>query len=295
MKRLTALILSCLLLCSCSLLPKELTGDTEQTSATEPVVTENPIEKREPDSELVATAYLSGDSSNLNTKEKELLAIAAEAVGKIIDDSMTDAQKCVAIHDYIVTNGTYDTGALGVIYDPKEYSHIAYGFLTEGEGICSGYADTFKLFADMTGIENILVKGNALTEDQEHQWNLVCLDGEWYHMDCTWDDFVPDEKDRPAFHMYTLETDDVMELESHFWDRENYPVADGTRYNYYKNNGKWFEDNYYINDYVSAMKDAGLSQIEVAYPTDIVGLYVPKLSYYAYPMGDYTISIFLVK
>lgn len=39
---------------------------------------------------------------------------------------------------------------------------------------------------DMLGIENGTVSGEAGNE--QHIWNTVMLDGQWYHVDVTWDD-----------------------------------------------------------------------------------------------------------
>ena len=39
---------------------------------------------------------------------------------------------------------------------------------------------------DMLGIENGTVSGEA--GDEQHIWNTVKLDDQWYHVDVTWDD-----------------------------------------------------------------------------------------------------------
>ena len=59
--------------------------------------------------------------------------------------------------------------------------------------VCQGYAETMKLFLDALGIENKLVYGTG--GGISHVWNLLCLDGDWYHMDVTWDDPLLDGKD----------------------------------------------------------------------------------------------------
>ncbi len=301
MKKLLGVLLAVMLLSACNQAvdvntPAESTTDT----ATEAAVTENstaassevPETKAEPSSEKVAAAYLTGDLSQLTGEELTLLGAASYILGDIITPEMTQTQMCIAIHDYIVTHGTYDMGELAIIGQRKEYSHIAYGFLTEGEGICSGYTDTFKLLADMLRIENTVVTGTALAQREEHAWNMVKLDGKWYHIDCTWDDFVPDEDGRPPFHIYTLVTDEVLDKSNHFWDKEAYPEASDSL-NYYKLAGLWFENNEDIAAYVARMRDGINTYCEVAYPNGVI-LKVPKVSYYYYPMGDYNVAVFIL-
>ncbi len=248
-----------------------------------------------PDSDKVAAAYLSTDTSGLSDMELELYNIAVGVIDEIITEGMSHEDMCVAIHDYIVTHGTYDKGVLNVIGEQKPYSHLAYGFLTVGEGICSGYTMTFKMFADMLGIENIVVHGNALTKYEEHAWNMVKLeDGNWYHVDCTWDDFVPDEEGRPPFHIYMFLDDETLASDVHFWDRDAYPKAESMDLNYYKTHGLWFENEEDIRSYAAEARRTDAMYAEIAYPASLGYVNVPKLSYYRYQFEGYYVLIFIL-
>ena len=59
--------------------------------------------------------------------------------------------------------------------------------------------------------------------DGGHAWNLVRLDGEWYHMDVTWNDGGA-EWDENARSAYLLVTDDFMR-QSRVWDEAVYPAS----------------------------------------------------------------------
>lgn len=109
-------------------------------------------------------------------EEAEIKKYKEKIIEEIIKDGMTDLEKIRAVHDYLVKNISYD---LGVERD-------VYTIFTEGKGVCSGYAEAFKMLLDTLGIECILVFGIA--EDEYHEWNAVKLNGEWYHIDVTWDD-----------------------------------------------------------------------------------------------------------
>ena len=42
-----------------------------------------------------------------------------------------------------------------------------------------------------------------------HAWNLIKIDGEWYHIDVTWDDPTPDLLGR-VNHVFFLISDDAI-------------------------------------------------------------------------------------
>lgn len=91
--------------------------------------------------------------------------------------------KALAIHDFILENVRYDKLK-------KSYSHEIIGPLTQGVGVCEGMAKTVKMLCDECGVECIV----ALSHDNpergvkyRHAWNVVKLDGKWYHVDATFD------------------------------------------------------------------------------------------------------------
>lgn len=104
------------------------------------------------------------------------------AVKKIIrevqenfDDKMTDLDKLIWIHEYIVANTVYqNTG--------ETADHMGGPTLVEGKGVCEGYAAAMMILLKSENIECKTVAGNS------HEWAAVKIDGEWYHVDPTWDD-----------------------------------------------------------------------------------------------------------
>ena len=144
----------------------------------------------------------------------------------IIKVSMNDYQKEKAIHDYIVTHVAYDTTL-------KMYS--AYDALKSGLTVCSGYAQLAYKMLNEAGIETKIVVGTGHGEN--HAWNLVKLDNVWYHLDCTWDDPVPDLKGRILYNYYNL--NDKKMAEDHNWEKLDYPMAS----NVYKNKISIFDEN----------------------------------------------------
>ena len=108
--------------------------------------------------------------------------IVDEIIDNNIDANMSTKEKIKTIHDYIIDKTEYDTLKTENINDITYQSNMAYGVLVEGYGICSGYSDAMKLFLDKLNIINYKISND------QHIWNLVYLDGGWYHLDLTWDD-----------------------------------------------------------------------------------------------------------
>lgn len=175
--------------------------ETAEFSLTEP---EYCIFEKAPkifDSAPVAKAYKNGDSSALTQIEKDILAKAEEIIDSVITDSMTDYEKELAIHDYIITHCTYDAGTLAVIPNPSKNCEDPYGTLVNGSAICLGYTTTFRMFMDMLDIPCETVYSQS-TDGDDHAWNIVTLNGSPYYVDVTWDDPVPDDPNRFAVHNY---------------------------------------------------------------------------------------------
>ena len=91
------------------------------------------------------------------------------------------------VHDYLVDNIEYDTSL------SKDNIYDLYGALVNRVAVCEGYARSFKYILDEMGVPCVLVIGtgtNSRGETERHAWNYVEIDGNWYAVDCTWDDPV---------------------------------------------------------------------------------------------------------
>lgn len=102
----------------------------------------------------------------------------------VITPGMTDVEKALAIHDYLILNTRYDMNSTIL---PDSYN--AYGVLVDNLAVCNGYALAYKyLMENRLGIPTELVVSNAMN----HAWNLITIGGQNYHVDVTWDDPVWD-------------------------------------------------------------------------------------------------------
>ena len=98
---------------------------------------------------------------------------------------LTDYQKILKIHDYLVDNTSYDSTL------DKSNIYNLYGALVNKECVCEGYSKAFKYLLDEAGIQNVIVIGKATNSEgksENHSWNYVLLNNTWYAVDVTWDD-----------------------------------------------------------------------------------------------------------
>ncbi|WII36942.1 transglutaminase domain-containing protein [Paenibacillus thiaminolyticus] len=138
---------------------------------------------------------------------------AHEIVQEITAPDDSPHQKVKAIHDYVVSHLTYDEGMT---------KFTAYEALTEGKTVCQGYALLVHAMLIEAGIPGQIIEGEA--GGTLHAWNLVQLDGSWYHLDATWDDPLPN-RDGQIRYTYYLRTDEEMRGD-HIWTAEQAPAAD---------------------------------------------------------------------
>ena len=108
------------------------------------------------------------------------------------------------LHDILCSMVEYsDSEADGLIY-------TAYGALVEGKALCEGYSRAMQLLLSRFGILSTTVSGTA--DGEGHMWNAVNIEGEWYHLDATWNDI----SGQSTSHEYFNITDSEILLDHTF-------------------------------------------------------------------------------
>ena len=105
-------------------------------------------------------------------------AIADEILAYILTDGMTEREKARAVYDWCVGSIIYSTRTS---YLMGYNTDGAYAGLKNRRGNCFVYFSTAAELLSRAGIENIMIK--RTNESNPHYWNLVKVDGEWYHFD----------------------------------------------------------------------------------------------------------------
>lgn len=167
----------------------------------------------------------------------------AEILSKVEHKKMNDFQKVKFVNDYIVKNTVYGTDTISAS------PHSAYAVLKEGKGVCQGYALLALKMLQNLGVETKYVVGKVNTGG--HAWNLVKVNGEWYHLDTTWNDPVPDRPNVVSYK-YFLVNDSTIRMD-HIWNQNDYPKATSTKYAFMGKIDHAYELNGYI--YYSNVED----------------------------------------
>lgn len=198
-----------------------------------PVPTAPPAEPWSYDEARLLAAWERGDWSGLAEEDRAILDVCAQVIADMVPADGSDYEKELAVHDWMVAHGSYDSNTLSQLPDFRENPNNdnPYGFLVDGKGICLGYASTFQLFMDLLGIQCITVEGTAHGGTSDHAWNQVCLDGDWYCVDMTWDDPTTygTVSERTA-HRYFNVTSDFLQDTDHQWEASGIPEAEDTAY-----------------------------------------------------------------
>ncbi len=149
-----------------------------------------------------------------------------------VDDRMTDAEKALALYDYIIAVSNYPDQEMideqGIeVYSSERYDSISV--FRDHISVCMANATAYCYLLEDCGIECRRVDST----DMNHSWAMVKLDGVWYHCDPTWDnsryaegytanyDYNGDSWDiGAASHWYFLKSDEEMmsNLNHYNWD-----------------------------------------------------------------------------
>ena len=163
-------------------------------------------------------------------------------------DGADDYEKAKYLYEYIAENVSYDWDAYdSVVYSEEEgVGQTAVDALLNGSAVCAGYAAAFQYLAQSAGLPCIYVTGTA--RGDTHAWNVVQLDGAFYHVDSTWGDpqFVRDDgalsdSERINYDYLNVTTSDI--LRDHRLDANAVvPPCEATRDNYYVREGLLLDD-----------------------------------------------------
>ena len=154
----------------------------------------------------------------------------------LVNKDWSDLEKLLFVHDYMAANYEYDLSLS---------KYTAYELFRDHTGVCQAYTLAYIAILQKLGIEVEYTSPS----DMNHTWNVVQLNGKWYHIDVTWDDPTADIFGA-AFHNHFLLSGTAM-MEAHQNESSGTNrICDDTKYdNYYWqnvkapfvwNSGKWY-------------------------------------------------------
>lgn len=155
------------------------------------------------------------------------------------DRNYTDREKILKTRKWLCDNLEY-------VDEDSRSDHSAAIALLRRKTVCQGYAALAVAILRCAGVPVLYVGGRSCNGGG-HAWNLVRLDGRWYHIDITWGRHYPEDKDP-----YLLLPDD--QFPKHEWDHSFYT---------HENNEKRAEAEARLNHHVfSFTLDSRVCQVD---------------------------------
>ena len=181
----------------------------------------------------------------------------------------SDYAKALWLHDWLLNKLDYDKSL--------KWSS-AESALTRGLGTCQSYESAYSKLLTAAGIENTETRDTY----DGHTWNAFKINGEWYQVDCTWDDSNDDWYNFDERRLYFGLTDELMSI-AHPGHAKIYTTAG------YATRSTSLANNYFVKSgeaakWVASYKDriqenlnAGKTQFSItadnaAYPPSIYGI-----------------------
>ena len=182
-------------------------------------------------------AIESGDTSALTYKANHVYEGARNIIATVITEGMTEYEKALAVHDYLVLNTDYDKevadamrlqGGNTTVTELND-SYTPYGLIAYRKGVCQAYSELYAIIMNMLNIYALEVVGTA--DNEPHSWNKIRLGEDYYNVDVTWDN--PYTTDRKTLSRAFFNVTDEMLRRTHIWDGGNDKMAVSLTYNYF--------------------------------------------------------------
>lgn len=137
--------------------------------------------------------------------------LEAERLAKKIVESfpkgLTETELEKEIYQYVMDYLDYE-----IVY--TEMAALGYNALTQRKGVCGDYAEMFCLLANHAGLEAYVCTSDT------HAWNIVKIDGCYYHCDALWDE--PQEE----WQYFNVSSESILNVPDHVYEVNRYPDCD---------------------------------------------------------------------
>lgn len=173
---------------------------------------------------------------------------AADACVSQISPEASDYEKIRFVYEYLINTTDYDS-------ESPNNQNIQSALLGHNS-VCAGYSKAFQYILHRMGMFCAYITGRT-RDGGDHGWNLVRIDGVYYHVDVTWGDPVFTNADASANSLinynYLCCTDE--EIYKTHTPQVSVPLPECTddSYNYYKRNGLYYETFDYDTIYNALM------------------------------------------
>lgn len=186
---------------------------------------------------LVSKNDVENKKAQFDAKVNELLSAVR---------GLSEFETEIYFHDWLCENVVYDQYGDDNIY-------TAYGALINGVAVCEGYSRAMQYLCNKAGIPCALISGSS--RGSGHMWNVIQLDGDWYHTDVTWDDAedytshiflnLNDKQIEADHHIFSVDTSASNDLTVEFGTFNTFLMkCTGEKYDYYEHFSQYFEGDF---------------------------------------------------
>lgn len=181
------------------------------------------------------------------SQRKEMISDFQKKVSDVISSAIpyetSDEIKAIELYTAVCRKDTYDFSS--TLEDSLKLR--PYRAIMEDIGICQEIAGEYIYYLLQVGIDAITCSALSRDQSEAHEWVLVKLNGEWYHMDPTYGTQYPDslyffgmdDIQREYYGDYPAEGFDYMNADVS--DRSRYAATDRTYVKY------WLAERYEID------------------------------------------------
>ncbi len=222
---------------------------------------------------------------NERATTRGMLEAAADECIRQTDETWSDYGRIKSVYEYLINTVEYNA-------DAPDNQCIQSALLNH-QSVCAGYSKAFQYICHRMGYFCTYVTGKIIGGG-DHAWNIVRIDGNYYHVDVTWGDpvFAGTVEDGNGITLmnynYLCCTDSEIRT-THTPDEGvvSFPSCTDDSYNYYKINGMYYDtwDKGVIYDALMASVQNGESAIvmkfgtQEAYETAKYELFTNRLYY----------------
>lgn len=194
---------------------KESKAESANVGETAQAVPQTPARAYPPGNYSPGSVY----GPKLSQAELDQVADVVQAYMASYDFSaMSEYDKVATAHDFLCNTCQF---AADWRYNQ---ANTAWGALVYHEAQCSGYARAMKALCDAMGVGCYYVHADENASNPSHQWNEVCIDGNWYIIDVQ-------ANDKAGFRAFYLVSDDTYTaLGGMSWDRSSVPACPADYY-----------------------------------------------------------------
>lgn len=143
--------------------------------------------------------YMTGSTL---AQAKENFEFIAQRLISAASSYSTQMEQELYVHDAINDMAVYNASA--------DMNQSAYSALVNGSTVCAGYARAFQYVMQQLGYSCYYCTGTS--DGQDHAWNIVEIEGEFYNVDLTWDDSISEAYGAKVYTYFNL-TDKAISVD----------------------------------------------------------------------------------